>query len=92
VGVFFSLAACARADPRHRQRQGEAAQGVVAISPARLGRINGLPVRLAYHRHRRQAMNEPAHPVLAQGKVRYVGDGVALVIAETLAQAKDAAE
>jgi carbon-monoxide dehydrogenase large subunit len=32
------------------------------------------------------------HPVLAQGKVRYVGDHVAVVIAETLAQAKDAAE
>jgi carbon-monoxide dehydrogenase large subunit len=32
------------------------------------------------------------HPVLAQGKVRYVGDRVAVVIAETYAQAKDAAE
>ena len=37
-------------------------------------------------------MNEPPHPVLAQGKVRYVGDPVALVIAETPKQAKDAAE
>src|SRR5215467_14476613 len=37
-------------------------------------------------------MKEPPHPVLAQGKVRYVGDGVALVIAETPEQAKDAAE
>ena len=37
-------------------------------------------------------MNEPPHPVLAQGKVRHVGDPVALVIAETKAQAKDAAE
>ena len=37
-------------------------------------------------------MNEPPHPVLAQGKVRYVGDQVALVIAETPDQAKDAAE
>ncbi len=32
------------------------------------------------------------HPVLAQGKVRYVGDHVACVVAETYAQAKDAAE
>jgi len=31
------------------------------------------------------------HPALAQGKVRYVGDSVAVVIAETLDQAKDAA-
>ncbi|MGH7091455.1 MAG: xanthine dehydrogenase family protein molybdopterin-binding subunit, partial [Stellaceae bacterium] len=34
----------------------------------------------------------PQQPILAQGKVRHVGDRVALVIAETLAQAKDAAE
>ncbi len=34
----------------------------------------------------------PPHPVLATGKVRYVGDPVAVVIAETADQAKDAAE
>ncbi len=34
----------------------------------------------------------PVHPALAQGKVNYVGDHVAIVIAETLAQARDAAE
>ena len=34
----------------------------------------------------------PLHPALAQGKVNYVGDHVAVVIAESLAQAKDAAE
>jgi aerobic carbon-monoxide dehydrogenase large subunit len=33
-----------------------------------------------------------AHLGLAQGTVRYVGDPVALVVAETLARAKDAAE
>ena len=37
-------------------------------------------------------MKEPPHPVLAQGKVRYVGDHVAMVVAETLEQAKNAAE
>ena len=37
-------------------------------------------------------MKEPAHPVLAQGKVRHVGDQVALIVAESVAQAKDAAE
>ena len=31
-------------------------------------------------------------PLLARDKVRYVGEGVALVVAETLAQAKDAGE
>ena len=34
----------------------------------------------------------PLHPALAQGKVNYVGDHIAVVIAETLAQARDAAE
>jgi carbon-monoxide dehydrogenase large subunit len=37
-------------------------------------------------------MKEPPHWVLAKGKVRYVGDHVALVIAENAHQAKDAAE
>ncbi|MEZ5838444.1 MAG: xanthine dehydrogenase family protein molybdopterin-binding subunit [Geminicoccaceae bacterium] len=37
-------------------------------------------------------MKAGPHPLLAQGKVRYVGDRVAMVIAETYAQAKDAAE
>ncbi|HEX7044051.1 MAG TPA: xanthine dehydrogenase family protein molybdopterin-binding subunit [Burkholderiales bacterium] len=39
-----------------------------------------------------QPMKEPPHPPLAQGKVRYVGDHVAVVIAESYWQAKDAAE
>ena len=37
-------------------------------------------------------MKAGAHPALAQGKVRYVGDHVAVIVADTLAQAKDAAE
>ena len=37
-------------------------------------------------------MKEPPHPALAQGKVRYVGDAVAFVVAETLEQARTAAE
>ena len=39
-----------------------------------------------------EAMKEPAHPVLAQGKVRHVGDPIAAVIAESLEQARDAGE
>ncbi|MDX1711970.1 MAG: xanthine dehydrogenase family protein molybdopterin-binding subunit, partial [Rhodovibrionaceae bacterium] len=34
----------------------------------------------------------PGHPVLARGRVRHVGDPVAFVVAETAAQARDAAE
>jgi len=36
--------------------------------------------------------HEPPHPILAQGKVRYVGDHVVAIVAETLEQAKSAAE
>ena len=36
-------------------------------------------------------MKEPKHPILAEGKVRYCGEAVALVVASTLAQAKAAA-
>ncbi|MFQ5751731.1 MAG: xanthine dehydrogenase family protein molybdopterin-binding subunit [bacterium] len=37
-------------------------------------------------------MKEPPHPVLATEKVRYVGDGVAVVIAESRYIARDAAD
>jgi aerobic carbon-monoxide dehydrogenase large subunit len=37
-------------------------------------------------------IKEPPRPALAQKKVRYVGDLVAVIVAETLAQARDAAE
>jgi carbon-monoxide dehydrogenase large subunit len=37
-------------------------------------------------------MKEPAHPILAQGKVRHVGDPIAAVVAESLSAARDAAE
>ena len=36
--------------------------------------------------------NSPPHHALTRDKVRYVGDHVAVIIAETVAQAKDAAE
>ena len=39
-----------------------------------------------------EVMQEPAHPVLAQGKVRHVGDPIAAVVAESPEAARDAAE
>jgi aerobic carbon-monoxide dehydrogenase large subunit len=70
-----------------------AAPGVVAIfTGADLTGINGLPCGWLITGTDGQPMKEPPHPVLAQGKVRYVGDGVAMIIAETPDQAKDAAE
>ncbi|HXP12866.1 MAG TPA: xanthine dehydrogenase family protein molybdopterin-binding subunit, partial [Stellaceae bacterium] len=32
------------------------------------------------------------HPLLAEGKARHVGDGIAFIVAENLSEAKDAAE
>jgi carbon-monoxide dehydrogenase large subunit len=55
-------------------------------------KVNGLPCGWQIHSKDGSPMKEPPHPVLAQGKVRYVGDPVALVVADTLLQAKDAAE
>src|SRR5207302_5798873 len=37
-------------------------------------------------------MKGVVHPELAQGRARYVGEAVAVVIADTYAQARDAAE
>ena len=55
-------------------------------------KVGGLPCGWLIHSKDGTPMKEPAHPVLAQGKVRHVGDQVALVVAETLLQARDAAE
>ena len=54
--------------------------------------INGLPCGWLITDTSGQPMKEPAHPILAQGKVRYVGDHVAMVVAETLEQARNAGE
>ena len=71
----------------------KAAPGVVAVfTGADLTGINGLPCGWLITGTDGKPMNEPPHPVLAQGKVRHVGDPVALVIAETPHEAKDAAE
>jgi len=54
--------------------------------------VGGLPCGWQIHSKDGSPMAEPPHPVLAVDRVRYVGDPVAVVIAGTLAQARDAAE
>ncbi len=54
--------------------------------------IGGLPCGWQIHSKDGSPMAEPPHPVIAVGKVRHVGDPVAVVIAESRQQAKDAAE
>ena len=54
--------------------------------------VGGLICGWMIHSKDGSPMKAGAHPALAQGKVRYVGNEVAVVIAESLAQAKAAAE
>ncbi|HVL74350.1 MAG TPA: xanthine dehydrogenase family protein molybdopterin-binding subunit [Beijerinckiaceae bacterium] len=55
-------------------------------------KIGGLICGWMIHSKDGTPMKAGPHPALAQGKVRYVGDHVAVIVAESLAQAKDAAE
>ena len=70
-----------------------AAPGVVAVyTGADLTGIGGVPTGWQIHNKDGSPMAEPKHPVLAVDKVRHVGDPIAVVIAETRQQARDAAE
>lgn len=67
--------------------------GVVRIfTGADFEGVGGIPCGWGITDRNGEPMQEPAHPVLAQGKVRHVGDPYAVVVAETLEQARDAAE
>ena len=55
-------------------------------------KINGLPCGWLITSTNGEPMKEPPHPILAFEKVRYVGDHVAMVVAETYEQARNAAE
>src|SRR5690242_14360855 len=71
------------------------APGVVAVytgADLAAAKVGGLPCGWLITDVKGQPMKEPPYPVLAQGKVRHVGERVAVVIAETAAQARDAAE
>ncbi len=71
------------------------APGVLAIFTGQDladAKVGGLPCGWLIHSKDGKPMNEPPHPVLAQGKVRHVGDPVAVVVAQTQWQARDAAE
>src|SRR5438874_4235864 len=69
--------------------------GVLAILPGEDLRRRGLGTLMPQVRRRRRN-GAPAfvcpQPLLARDRVRYVGDPVAFIVAETLDQAKDAAE
>ncbi len=69
--------------------------GVVAVftgDDLLVDKVGGLPCAWPVTGKGGTATKEPAHPALAQGKVRHVGDPVALVIADSLDEARNAAE
>jgi len=90
-----------RADRPHARLLGidtaaaKAAPGVVAVytgDDMQADGIGGVPCGWQIHNKDGSAMAEPPHPVLAMGKVRHVGDPIAVVIASTKQEAKNAAE
>ncbi len=54
--------------------------------------IGGLPCAAPVKNRDGSAMVMPPHPVLADGSVRHVGDPVAFIVADSVKQARDAAE
>lgn len=56
------------------------------------GKMNGLPCGWLITSTDGTPMKEPPHPVLALDRVRYVGDHVAMVVADTPEAARNAAE
>lgn len=71
------------------------ALGVVAVftgADMQADGMNGLPAGWQVDFKNGDTMKEPPHPSLAVGKVRYVGEAVAVIVAETYEQAVDASE
>ena len=69
-----------------------AAPGVLGVFFSKdLAGVGGLPCGWLIKSLDGSPMKEPKHPVLAEDKVRYVGEQLALVVAETAAEAKAAA-
>ncbi|HWB51189.1 MAG TPA: xanthine dehydrogenase family protein molybdopterin-binding subunit [Stellaceae bacterium] len=54
--------------------------------------VKNMPLGMAIPTADGSPPHRPSCPVLTSDKVRYVGDPIAIVVAETVAQAKDAAE
>ncbi|SFS48722.1 xanthine dehydrogenase, molybdenum binding subunit apoprotein [Sulfitobacter marinus] len=71
----------------------EAMPGVVKIfTGADFEAVGSIPCGWQVTDKHGEAMQEPRHPVLAHGKVRHVGEPIAAVVAESLGEARDAAE
>ena len=72
-------------------KKAEAMPGVLAVLTGEdFVSVGGNPAGWLIQSRGGEAMKEPKRPVLAHGKVRHVGDAYAMVVAETLSQARDA--
>ncbi|MDE0358177.1 MAG: xanthine dehydrogenase family protein molybdopterin-binding subunit [Gammaproteobacteria bacterium] len=70
----------------------EAAPGVHAVfTGPDMEAVGGVPTGWLIHSKDGSPMVEPKHPAMAIGKVRHVGEIVAIVVAETRDQAREAA-
>ncbi|MFP5407462.1 MAG: xanthine dehydrogenase family protein molybdopterin-binding subunit, partial [Gammaproteobacteria bacterium] len=72
-----------------------AAPGVIAVftgADIAASGIGGLPCGWLIHSKDGAPMKEPAHPIIVADKARHVGDQVAMVVAQSAQQAKDALE
>ncbi|HYF52840.1 MAG TPA: molybdopterin cofactor-binding domain-containing protein, partial [Salinarimonas sp.] len=65
---------------------------VLVLTHAEVADLGGLPCLVPIKNRDGTAMPMPPYPVLCRDIVRHVGDAVAFVVAETVQQAKDAAE
>ena len=68
------------------------AKGVVKIFVGTDMNVGSIPCGWQVDSKDGTPMREPAHPPIAKDKVRYVGEIIAVIIAETLEDAKNAAE
>ena len=67
--------------------------GVLKVfTGADFAEVGGMPCGWQITSRDGEVMKEPKHPILADGKVRHVGDPIAAVVATSLAEARDAAE
>ena len=75
------------------KRAAESMPGVLRIFTAQdFEGVGTIPCGFQVTDRHGEVMKEPPHPILAQGKVRHVGDPVAAIVADTFEQARDAAE
>ncbi len=71
----------------------QALEGVVKIYTGKdVEALNGVPCGWQVNFKNGETMREPKHPLLVADKVMHVGDGVAMIIAESKSIAKDAAD